>query len=121
VLHEAGARALPLLGFESIRGPFVQTEGPPFKEGHILATIFVGNLPPEIKDTDLRTMFEQYGKVTALRYMARRGIAYVETDEDAANAAVDALRGTQLSGRTLDIAVEQSFGGGKPGGRRGRR
>jgi len=84
-----------------------------------LATIFVGNLPADMKDSDLRSMFEQYGKITALRYMARRGIAYVETDEDAANAAVDALRGTQLSGRTLDIAVERATGG-KPGGRRRR-
>ena len=90
-----------------------------FSERTRLATVFVGNLPPNVKDSDLRSMFEQYGKVTALRYMARRGIAYVETDEDAANAAVDALRGTQISGRTLDIAVEHSSGG-KPGGRRRR-
>lgn len=82
-------------------------------------TVFVGNLPPEVKDSDLRSMFEQYGKVTGLRYMARRGIAYVETDEDTANAAVDALRGTQIGGRTLDIAVEPA-GGGRSGGRRRR-
>ncbi len=84
-----------------------------------MATIFVGNLPPNLKDSDLRSMFEKYGKVSALRYMARRGIAYVETDADAANAAVDALRGTQLNGRSLDIAVERASGG-RPG-RRGRR
>jgi RNA recognition motif-containing protein len=84
-----------------------------------MATVFVGNLPSDVKDSDLRSMFEQYGKVTALRHMARRGIAYVETGEDTANAAVDALRGTQLGGRTLDIAIEQSSGG-RPGGRRRR-
>jgi RNA recognition motif-containing protein len=83
----------------------------------LATTIFVGNLPPEVKDSDLRSMFEQYGKITGLRYMARRGMAYVETDADTANAAVDALRGTQLGGRTLDIAIEQS-GGGRPGRRR---
>jgi RNA recognition motif-containing protein len=85
----------------------------------LATTVFVGNLPPNVKDSDLRSMFEQYGKITGLRYMARRGIAYVETDEDTANAAVDALRGTQISGRTLDIAVEPA-GGGRPGGRRRR-
>jgi RNA recognition motif-containing protein len=86
----------------------------------LATTVFVGNLPPEVKDSDIRSMFEQYGKVTGLRFMARRGIAYVETDEETANAAVDALRGTRISGRTLDIAVEPAGGGGGRGGRRRR-
>jgi RNA recognition motif-containing protein len=86
-----------------------------------MTTLFVGNLSPEVTDSDLRAVFEEYGRVTSLRLMTRRGLAYVELDPDAANAAVDGLRGTQLKGRTVDIAVDRGAGGGRPRGRRGRR
>ena len=86
-----------------------------------MTTLFVGNLPSEISDSELRTLFETYGKVTSVRLMARRGMAYIELDAEAANAAIDALRGTQLKGRTVDIALDRSSPGGRPGRRRGRR
>lgn len=85
-----------------------------------MTTLFVGNLAPEVSDSDLRAVFEPYGRLTSIRLMSRRGLAYVELDPDAAQAALDGLRGHQLMGRTVDIALE-SAGGGKPGKRRGRR
>ncbi len=82
-----------------------------------MSTLFVGNLSPEVTDSDLRTIFGEYGKINSLRFIARRRLAYIELEEEAAQAAVDALRGTQLKGRTVDIALERSSGG-KPSGRR---
>ncbi len=80
-----------------------------------LSTVFVGNLSPEITDERLREIFGQYGKVSSLRLISRRGFAYIELEADAAESAVAALRGTQLDGRTLDVVVDSS-GGGRPGG-----
>lgn len=80
-----------------------------------LSTVFVGNLSPEITDERLREIFGQYGKVSSLRLISRRGFAYIELDAEAAESAVEALRGTQLDGRTLDVVVDSS-GGGRPGG-----
>ncbi len=84
-----------------------------------MATVFVGNLSPEITDSDLRAVFQEYGKIASLRLITRRGSAYVELSPEAASAAVDALRGTELKGRTVDVALERASGGrsGKPRGR----
>ncbi len=79
-----------------------------------MATVFVGNLSPEVTDSDLREIFGAYGKIGSLRLMSRRGLAYVELDPEAADAAVDGLRGTQLKGRTVDVVLDRPFGG-RPG------
>ena len=85
-----------------------------------VATLFIGNLAPEVSDSDLRAVLEPFGRVTSIRLMSRRGLAYVELEPDAAQAALDGLRGQQLKGRTVDIALERASGG-RPGKRRGRR
>lgn len=82
-----------------------------------LTTLFVGNLSPEVTDSDLRAVFEAYCRVTSIRHISRRGIAYIEVDAAGADAALDGLRGTQLKGRTLDVALDQASGG-RPGRRR---
>ena len=84
-----------------------------------MTKLFVGNLSSEVSDSDLRALFEQYGRVTSVRLVPRRGLAFVELEPEAASAAVEALRGQQLKGRTLDVALDQA-GGGRPGRRRGR-
>ena len=84
-----------------------------------MATLFVGNLSPEVTDSDLRAVFETYGRVTSVRLVSRRRLAYVELDLEAAHAAVDALTGTQLKGRTVDVVLDRASGG-RPGRRRGR-
>lgn len=83
-----------------------------------MTTLFVGNLSPDVTDGDLRAVFEAFGRVQSIRLVTRRRTAYVELDPETASSALDGLRGTQLKGRTLDIAVEQS--GGRPGKRRNR-
>ncbi len=85
-----------------------------------MATVFIGNLSPEVSDTDLREIFGAYGKITSIRLMSRRGLAFVELSPEGASAAVEALRGVQLKGRTVDVALERSTGVRPKGGRRGR-
>ena len=86
-----------------------------------MATVFVGNLSPEVTDSDLREIFGAYGKINSLRLISRRRLAYVDLDSEAADAAVDALRGTQLKGRTVDVALERPLGGRQGRHRRKRR
>ena len=83
-----------------------------------MATLFVGNLAADVNENDLRAVFEPYGTLTSVRHITRRGLAYVELDDEAANAAIEGLRGVQLKDRTLDVALDRPAGGGRPGGRR---
>ena len=80
-----------------------------------MSTVFVGNLPAEATEMELRALFEPFGAIQSLRHISRRQIAFVELAPEAADAAVDGLRGKQLKGRTLDVALEGGSGG-RPGG-----
>ena len=84
-----------------------------------MATVFVGNLSPEVTEHDLHEVFGPYGKVTSIRLIARRRLAFVELSPEAATAAVEGLRGVELKGRTMDAAIDRSPGG-RPGNRRRR-
>ena len=72
--------------------------------------IFVGNLAFTATENDLRQLFEQYGAVEKVNIITdretgrSRGFGFVEMpDSNAAKAAIDALQGTQLSGRPLTV------------------
>ena len=78
-----------------------------------MATVFVGNLSQETTENDLRAAFEAYGKVSSLRLNARRRLAYVELEPEAAYAAVDGLRGAQINGRSVDVVLDESSSGRK--------
>ena len=77
----------------------------------------MGNLAYETTEADLRAAFSRFGEVSSVKVMSDRrgrqkGFAYVEMADEEAAAAMAALRGTQLNGRTMDIVLEA-------GGRRG--
>ncbi len=82
-----------------------------------MTTLYVGNLSPEATDSDLRSVFSAFGEIGSLRVARNRagrprGFAYVEMEEDAAAAAMEALKGSELKGRTMDIVVDQASSGG---------
>lgn len=83
--------------------------------------IYVGNLNFDTTADTLRELFAQHGEVTSVevitdRYTGRsRGFGFVEMGSDeAANAAIAALNGQEVDGRTLkvDRARPRSSGGG---------
>ncbi len=83
--------------------------------------IYVGNLPYEVKDDELRQGFESYGQVSSVnvikdRYSGRaKGFAFVEMDnEDEAKAAIAGLNGTLMNGRAIKVNKAQP----KPQGKR---
>ena len=91
--------------------------------------IYVGNLPYDTADTDLRELFEAHGTVTSARVITDRetgrskGFGFVEIpDQTEAQKAIDSLNGTDLNGRPLRVNESQpkprNDGGG--GGRQNR-
>ena len=83
----------------------------PYWEARLKATLYVGGLETQINDDQLRTMFGQFGPVTATRLVIGddghcRGFAYVTFDDDLAAAkARVALDGVEIAGRTLRVAL----------------
>jgi cold-inducible RNA-binding protein len=92
--------------------------------------LYVGNLSYQTNEASLREAFEQDGrKVTEVKIVTDRetgqprGFAFVEMGSPAdAEAAIAALNGRDLDGRTLKVneAQERSGGGGRGGGGGGR-
>src|SRR5215468_7612510 len=91
------------------------------------ARLYVGNLSFGTTEPALRQAFEQDGrKVVEIKIVTDRdtgqprGFAFVEMSSPAeAQAAIAALDGQQLDGRTLKVneAQDRSGGGGRGGGR----
>jgi RNA recognition motif-containing protein len=89
-----------------------------------LKNIFVGNLSFGTSESSIRSMFEPYGAVDRVNVVTdrdtgqARGFAFVEMSVDAeGNAAINALNGTDLDGRTLNVnearpKPERGSGGG---------
>ena len=72
--------------------------------------IYVGNLSFDTTQDELRDLFAQYGEVSDVhlpmdRESGRpRGFGFIELPDDAqAQAAIDAINGTEVGGRTLTV------------------
>jgi RNA recognition motif-containing protein len=86
--------------------------------------IFVGGLPYSATNDSLRQLFEPSGSVTDVHIAQDRfsgeskGFAFVEMPEDSqARAAISALNGSMMGGRSLTVnearpREERSSGGG---------
>jgi RNA recognition motif-containing protein len=94
-----------------------------------MANIYVGNLPFSATEDAVREMFVQYGEVDRVNLITDRetgrprGFGFVEmSDAGAAKAAIDALNGMDLDGRSLTVneARPKTGGGGGGGGGGGR-
>jgi cold-inducible RNA-binding protein len=92
-----------------------------------MKNIFVGNLSFASTEQTLRPLFEQFGAVDRVNIVTdrdsgqSRGFAFVEmSNDEEGNAAIAALNGRDLDGRTLTVneARPKSEGGGG-GGRSG--
>ena len=98
--------------------------------------LYVGNLPFDVDEAQLRTLFQEGGRQVAEVKMITdrdtgrpRGFAFVEmTSQEDAQAAIAAMNGREVGGRALTVneAREQAprgggFGGGGRGGGGGRR
>lgn len=94
--------------------------------------LYVGNLPYQMRDSDLEQAFGQYGQVTSAKVMMERetgrskGFGFVEMASDAeAQAAINGMNGQPLGGRSIVVNEARpmenrprtgGFGGGGGGG-----
>lgn len=82
-------------------------------------SLYVGNLSFDATEEDLREAFEAHGEVSSARIISdratgrSRGFAFVEMDDESAEAAMEAMNGAELKGRALRVneARERKSGG----------
>lgn len=74
--------------------------------------LFVGGLPWAVDDAQLEELFTPHGEVTSARVVTdkftgkSRGFGFVEYATDAqAQAAIDAMDGSEIDGRTINVNV----------------
>jgi hypothetical protein len=92
--------------------------------------LYVGNLPYQVRDSDLEQAFGQFGQVTSAKVMMERetgrskGFGFVEMGSDAeAQAAIEGMNGQSMGGRSVVVNEARpmenrprGFGGGGSGG-----
>lgn len=86
--------------------------------------LYVGNLSFNTSEDEVRNLFAAYGEVNRVdlindRETGRfRGFGFVEMDDAGATAAIQAIDGTEVGGRTLKVneAQDKPRGGGGGGG-----
>ena len=95
--------------------------------------IYVGNLSYDTTEDALNDLFAQHGEVSSVTIITDRdtgrprGFAFVEmSDDNQARAAIEAINGQEVDGRTLTVnearpRTPRSGGGGGGGGRGGGR
>ena len=92
--------------------------------------LYVGNLPFNVNEGQLREMFAEHGEVASVAIIMDRetgrprGFGFVEMENDAdANKAIEALNGSEVDGRSIVVNEarerQSSGGGGFRGGRGG--
>lgn len=93
--------------------------------------LYVGGLPYSITDQQLEELFTTHGTVESAKVITdkftdrSRGFGFVEmSSQQEAEAAIAALNGTELEGRTLTVNIakarEDRPHGGRGGGNRDR-
>ena len=97
--------------------------------------LYVGNLSYSVSDSELESMFAEFGQVDSARVISDRdsgrskGFGFVEmANDNEAQAAIEAMNGKENNGRALTVNEAKpleprgdrgGFGGGRPRGDRG--
>lgn len=87
-------------------------------------SLYVGNMPYHANEDEVRAMFEPYGPIADIRIIGDKGFGFVEIPEENVAAAIEAINGKEMGGRTLTVnearpRTERSGGGGGGRGRSG--
>ena len=75
----------------------------------MIKSIYVGNLPFSATEDEIRNLFAQHGTVNSVKLVTDRetgrprGFGFVEMEGDQALAAIEAINGMELGGRSLRV------------------
>ena len=81
--------------------------------------IYVGNLSFSTTESDIRTLFEEFGSVREVNMITDRetgrfrGFGFIEMDDEEAGTAISKLDGVEFDGRALRVNEARE----RPGGR----
>jgi cold-inducible RNA-binding protein len=118
--------------FRCLRARLISPQSNSSIEGIRVKNIFVGNLDFNTGEEELRRAFEAYGQVDRVSILTdrdtgrSRGFGFVEmSNSEEGDKAINALNGSQIGGRTVNVnearpKPERTGGGGGGGGRGGR-
>lgn len=89
--------------------------------------IFAGSLPFSLEESELKDLFEEYGDVASVKIITdkftgrSKGFGFIEMpDDEQAKAAIEALNGKDVKGRTIVVnKSEERKEGERRGGFRG--
>lgn len=76
--------------------------------------VYVGNLPFQTKEEEVRELFAPYGDVQSVAMITDRdtgrfrGFCFVEMDDGAARTAIDGLNGEEVGGRKIRVSEARS-------------
>ena len=87
-------------------------------------SLYVGNMAYSTTEEELRQLFEPYGPIAEVRIIGDKGFGFVDIPEENMAAAIEALNGKEIGGRTLTVnearpRTERAGGGGRRTGGRG--
>src|SRR3989442_488513 len=90
---------------EPAPAPADQSSGITHREESPMASksLYVGNLPYDVTEQDLRTLFEPWGPVAETRLIASRGFGFVEVPVEKSADAITAMNGKEYKGRALVV------------------
>jgi RNA recognition motif-containing protein len=79
-------------------------------------SLYVGNLSYSTSESSLRTLFAEY-EPSEVRLIGDKGFGFVDVPEDKAAAAIAAMNGREVDGRSITVnearpRPERSGGGG---------
>lgn len=83
-------------------------------------SLYVGNLPYNTTEEELKDHFEPYGPVTDVRIVQGRGFGFVDVPDENVSEAIEQTNGKQFQGRTLTVNEARPREGGRTGGGGGR-
>ena len=78
-----------------------------------MTTLYVGNLPFNATEADVKALFERHGQVDSVKLIndretgKPRGFGFVDMAPNEALAAIEALNGFQMDGRPLRVNEAQ--------------
>jgi RNA recognition motif-containing protein len=78
-----------------------------------MTTLYVGNLPFNATEADVKALFERHGQVDSVKLIndretgKPRGFGFVDMAPKEALAAIEALNGFQMNGRPLRVNEAQ--------------
>jgi RNA recognition motif-containing protein len=80
----------------------------------MLKKVYIGNLPFDTTEKQVRELFAPYGDVFAVDMVIDyetnqfRGFCFVELEEEAADEAIAGLKGHKIEGRNLKVSAARS-------------